>query len=140
MADNVLPLRMANNEQESEQELWDAFWTLYPRREGRKDAVKRWIHMSRVDKLDAIVALADWRRVWQAQNRENHLVLMPWRWLEGEHWTDELPRGLGPRGGDRHTRPEQDSGSNAVTGAAHPQPRGEIPEHVKAMLAKLRAK
>jgi hypothetical protein len=143
--DNIVSITSVQEKNvEPASDLWADFWTLYPRHEAKKDAWKAWARLSDSEQVAAVVAASDWRQVWRAQGRELHVTPLPGTWLRGERWEDEIPPGLGPKGGDslagRHCTYTVGSPENVVTGAAHPKPRGEIPEHVKAMLAKLRAK
>lgn len=101
---------------------WDDFWMLYPRRVAKKDAQKAWSQMTEQQRLQAIIACADWRHIWKQKDPE--FLPYPATWLRGERWEDELPA--------------------TVTHASHvsavPQevPRGEMPAHVRELLAKLR--
>ena len=115
-----------------ELDLWDCFYTLFPRHEARKDALKAWSRMSESDRLAAVTAIADWRQVWKAQGREQHLIPLPATWLNGERWTDEVPRGLVPR----PKAAEATARVNAPEQSAVSRP--PIPEHVLTMFAKLK--
>src|SRR5208282_5763201 len=90
---NVIPIAQPD----PEPDLWTMFYTLYPRHEARKDAMKAWARMSEADRLAAVMAIADWRQVWRAQGREIHHVPLPASWLNGERYFDEIPAGLIPR-------------------------------------------
>ena len=109
-------------------DLWDSFWALFPRHEAKKDAKKAWERLAEAEQLAAVVAIADWRRVWQAQGRDPSVIPLPATWLRGERWEDELPQGF--------RRPS--ATVTALPTAAPPPKRGEIPEHVKRMIAKLK--
>lgn len=109
---------------------FEDFWTLYPRREGKKNARKAWEPIPERLHVLILVAAFDWRRIWARQGRESHTTPMPATWLNGERWDDELPADYKP--------PKTAAHADAVVPEAIK--RGEIPEHVKAMLAKLRAK
>lgn len=105
---------------------FESFWTLYPRREAKKDAMKAWGQMTFAHQPMAIEALVGWRRVWA--HRETHYIPLAASWLRGERYFDELPPSV------------------KVTAAAHqefapaaPVQKGELPEHVKALIAKLKA-
>ena len=94
--------------------------------------MKAWARMSEADRLAAVTAIADWRQVWRAQGREIHHVPLPATWLNGERWTDELPKGV-----IAHV-PARPGTANAVTGDAHPIPRAAIPAHVLAAFQRLK--
>lgn len=110
---------------------FDDFWLLYPRRVAKKLARDAWRRMGGSAQSSAIVALCDWRRVWEfdaARRGEEAMGYLPYpaTWLNGERWEDELPAG--------HKRPSaKPAPSQAVATRADP-----MPDHVRALLAKLR--
>jgi hypothetical protein len=106
---------------------FDDFWTLYPKRMEKKRCEKLWARMTPRQQMDAVVACAAWQRVWQAQ--EWCYLKYPGTWLFNECWTDELPLEFRA----------QSSSHLQATLPASPE-RSEMPENVKALLAKLRAK
>ena len=101
------------------------FWLLYPRRVARKDALKAWGKLSPAQQVAAITALVEWRRVWA--NKDLDYLPYPATWINGERWTDELP-------------PEFTARTAAQQSAQLPEPtaRTVMPEHVRALLQKLR--
>lgn len=101
------------------------FWTLYPRRVARKDALKAWGRLKPAQQMAAIVACAAWRRVWATKDLD--YLPYPATWINGERWDDELP-------------PEftQSHGSHVAAALPEPTARTVMPEHVKALLAKMR--
>lgn len=111
-------------------DLWDAFWTLYPRREGKKDARKMWSRMKDPEQLAAVVAAAAWRKIWSAEDRATHLIPMPATWLNGERWEDDVPQEF-----KRLVAPKR-----VEIAVEEAFVRGEIPEHIKAMIAKIKAR
>lgn len=147
---NVVTMSTPVNNVNLEIDLWDAFWTLYPRHEAKKDALKAWSRLNESDRTAAVCAIADWRQVWRAQGRDTHLIPLAATWLNGERWEDEVPRGLVPRAkvavaqvgatgspGAGVRRPfESVSGPDHEAAASSPP----LPEHVLAMLAKMKEK
>ena len=105
---------------------FDDFWLLYPRRVARRDAMKAWAQMTAAEQMAAVVAMADWRRVWATKDRD--YLPYPATWLRGGRWEDELPETNGPT-------------SAAHVPAAMPVQgeRSVMPDSVRALLAKLRA-
>lgn len=104
---------------------WDDFWLLYPRRIAKLDARKAWAKMTPAQQMAAIVACAAWRKVWAGKDLD--YLPYPATWLRGERWEDELP-------------PEFTQSTAAHAPAALPA-QGErtvMPDHVRALLAKLR--
>lgn len=103
------------------------FWLLYPRRVAKKDAQKAWGRIPETLHVRIFVALASWRTVWKDKDAE--YLPYPASWLNGERWEDELPPEY------RRTHLSHVPAQPTVAG-----PRTEMPEHVKALLAKLRTK
>ena len=136
---NVIPIvsESANNV-----DLWDALWTLYPRREAKKDALKAWSRMSESDRHAAVIAIADWRQVWKAQGRDTHLIPLPATWLNGERWDDEVPAGFKKTSGQGQVQGSV-SMANESTRSIVPQafaPRPALPPHVLEMIARMKEK
>ena len=104
---------------------WEDFWTLYPRRVAKLDARKAWAKMTPAQQMAAIVACASWRKVWAGKDLD--YLPYPATWLNGERWEDELP-------------PEYRQTTAAHAPAALPEQtaRTVMPDHVRALLAKLR--
>lgn len=102
------------------------FWLLYPKRVARMEAEKAWQRLSSAQGAEAIVGLCQWRSIWIAEGR---LQFVPnaSTWLNQQRWTDELPISWG-------------SGHASHRTAALPEPgeRVAMPEHVRALIAKLR--
>lgn len=69
---------------------FDEFWTTYPRREGKKDAMKAWAHMTEEQKFSARASIPIHVRFWKLSGRERHYIPLPATWLRGERWSDEL--------------------------------------------------
>ena len=118
-----------------ELDLWDSFWTLYPRREAKKDAARAWSRMSEADQLEAVVAMASWRRIWAAQGRTTDKIRLPATWLNGEQWTDDIPVEFRSAAGSGATH----ASHMPATTQPLPEKRGEIPQHIRDQIAKLRA-
>ena len=121
---NVVPISSSDQEITAD---FTMFYTLFPRHEARKDALKAWERMTPADQLAAIVGIASWRRVFIDRGDYRYTPL-PATWLRGERWTDELP-------------PEyraQHASHLPVTSEPAPERTGTIPDHVKALFMKIR--
>lgn len=105
---------------------FEDFWLMYPRRIAKKDAREAWAKMSSRDRIAALTALVDWRRVWIARG-EMDFVPYPASWLRGERWEDELPSDCTPM-----------HASQVAAKLPDDSPRGAMPDSVRAVLAKLR--
>ena len=119
---NVVPIGEKVEELEA---TFEEFWLVFPRRVARKDALKAWSRISPELYPKIITAVVAWRAVWMS--RELQYCPHAATFLNGERWDDELP--------------------SEFRRAAHvpfaPQPhekKSVMPEHVKAMIAKLRSK
>lgn len=102
-------------------DLFEAFWSVYPRRVARAAAEKAFAkavalvqkreHTTTATAAAAITEAArSWRTVWQAEGRESHVMPHASSWLNGERWTDELPQQPAPGAappGRRLTNAEQ---------------------------------
>ncbi len=109
---------------------FEAFWLLWAgKRQEKKMCKLQWGYLHSDDQMKAIVAAAAWRPLWLRKESagEGEYLPTPLKWLHGERWEDELPR------------------TQLQTAQAHvpfqpsaPGERAEMPEHVRAMIAKLR--
>jgi hypothetical protein len=104
---------------------FEDFWLLWFKKVQRKDAERLFSRLRDEHKLAAIVAAAEWRSVWEGWEPDFRPNAV--KWIQGERWEDELPR--------EHRRH-----------SAHQPMRREdvaksaMPEHVRQMIAQLRAK
>ena len=122
-------VQLATPDVDSDAILFSDFWTLYPKRVARKDAERAWAKIDAAEYPAILLALVAWRRVWRARDNDQ-FIPYPATWLNGERWTDELPA------------------EYARTTAAHApakllasdERRSAMPDAVKALLAKIRAK
>jgi hypothetical protein len=113
---------------------FDDFCLLYPKRVARKDAERAWNRLTATDKADALTALVVWRREW-IKRGEMQYVPNGATWLNGERWTDELPAPVHTVAHASHV-----AVSSAGASDASATSRGAIPDHVRAVIEKLRAK
>jgi hypothetical protein len=104
------------------------FWLLYPRRVAKKEAAKAWDKLTPTAQVAAVTGLVAWRRVWA--KRDLDYVPHAASWLNGERWEDEIP----PDAAAQH------ASHFAVDAAEEVAPRTTMPDHVRALLAKLRGK
>ena len=79
---------------------FDRFWTAYPRKEKRKDALAIWGKINPDEAMVEVIISAAQKHadLWQAERRERKHIPLPTTWLNGERWTDELPPPAGSRG------------------------------------------
>ena len=100
---------------------FDDFWTLYPRREAKKDARKAWLQTSAGREIEILTALAAWR---PTLIQRGDYCPLPASWLRGERFEDELP------GTSTHS-------SHAPATIPAKGERSAMPEHVRVLIAKL---
>ena len=122
---NVVPITDATANDEP---TFADFWLLYPKRIARMEAEKSWSKLCGEMQIQALTSLLNWRSVWLAEGR---LQFVPnaSTWLNQQRWTDELPETWGA-GHASHV---------AATLPAKGE-RVQMPEHVRAAIAKLRAR
>lgn len=114
-------------ETEDELCIFSSFWLLYPRRVARKDAERAWLKLQPEQRMQAIIAMADWRRVWA----DKDLDYLPHAatWLNGWRFEDELPCAY-----------TQSSSSHRPAAIPEPGKRSVMPDAVRALLASLKKK
>lgn len=98
---------------------FDAFWNIYPRKEGKAKARLAWMKAIRQAEIDTIMAGA--QRYRDDPNRDPAFTAHPATWLNGDRWEDEpLP--------SRSSRPEAKTNAVAemIRRAAERDARGEI--------------
>ena len=105
---------------------FEDFWTLYPRRVAKRDALKAWAKVPASEHLAVVIATAAWRRVWLKRGELDYIPY-PATWLNGWRWEDELPSDVAQLHASHVT---------AVLPAAGE--RREMPAHVREMIAKLK--
>lgn len=108
---------------------FDDLWILMVRKEARKDAMKAWAQMPEGERFKAVVAAASWRRVWLMRGDTRYIPL-PASWLRGERYEDELPAEF----------VQAAHASHVAAVVPDKGERSEMPDHVRALIAKLRNK
>ncbi len=121
-------LRVVEGSVQDEAITFEDFWTLYPRKVAKLDAKKAWARVAADHHVFILTALVAWRQVWR--DKDPNYLPHASTWLNGERWDDELPQGyrMVPADTPRPAEPI------VVT------ERVPIPAHVKALMAKLRAR
>jgi len=121
---NVVPIQQ---EMDLGQPKFEDFWILWGgKKVKKKDAERLFKRLRDEQKMLAIIAAAEWREIWL--EREDEFRPDPYRWIEGDRWEDEMPRNY--RKTQAHVAFKRDEQA----------PKSVMPEHVKAMIAKLRGK
>lgn len=66
------------------------FYSLYPRKQGRKAAEKSWNRLTKQEQADAIEALPNHLAYWKLKQTEKDYIPYPVTWLNQGRWEDEL--------------------------------------------------
>lgn len=83
---NTKPIRTGG-----EPDGFEAFWTRYPKKEGKGAAVKAWRAASKKAETSEILAGLNARiAAWSASNTERKFIPLPATWLNQERWTDVI--------------------------------------------------
>ena len=69
---------------------FDKFYTLYPRKQGRRAAEKSWQRLSSQEQQDALEALPNHIEYWKLKQTEKDFIPHPATWLNQGRWEDEL--------------------------------------------------
>ena len=69
---------------------FDEFWRLYPRKQSRATAAKKWTTMPPLERRRAIEALPTHVAMWQHEGRGTALIPHPTTWLNQRRWEDDL--------------------------------------------------
>ena len=120
---NVVPLQQEIDLGEPQ---FDDWWILWLKKVKRKESKRLWSRLRNEQKMASIIAAAEWRPVWLA--RESEYWPDPVKWVEGERWEDEMPQGYQRTSAHQPFKPDS-------PGAYVP-----MPDHVKALIARLRSK
>lgn len=78
-------------DKEIEQDLFDRFWVVYPRKVGKKDAVKAWSKLKPDEALtnQIIEGVERWKMSTQWTKDGGQYIPYPATFLNGERWKDE---------------------------------------------------
>lgn len=87
-------------------DLFDAFWSEYPRKDGKAAAVKAWPKAcKKLDPPRLVAAAKYWSGLWQRAGFEKGFIPHASTWLNGERWNDEPPTPRAPAKTNGHHVP-----------------------------------
>lgn len=67
-----------------------AFWSIYPKRQGKEAAARAWLKAVRIaDPSEITEGARAAAALWKAENREAQFIPQPATWLNGGRWQDE---------------------------------------------------
>ncbi|MCA1185783.1 hypothetical protein LCD36_04860 [Saccharopolyspora sp. 6T] len=73
-------------------ETFTTFWSTYPRKDGKADALKAWKKATKAHDADHLVSEAQrWAELWSREGRDKQYIPHASTWLNGERWADEPP-------------------------------------------------
>jgi hypothetical protein len=70
--------------------MFTQFWTLYPRKVGKRVAQKSWQRLTAQEQSDVLEALPNHIKYWKLKNTETDFIPHPATWLNQGRWEDEL--------------------------------------------------
>lgn len=79
----------------AEPDRFDEWWDAYDKKEGRKDAHRKWVIALKKKGVTADLLIEATRRYinhQRASNKHPEFTKKPTTWLNGEHWNDETPQ------------------------------------------------
>ena len=85
---------------------FEHFWSAFPRKEGRKDALKAWNQMSPDHQFIAAQSIATHVRFWELSGRERRYIPLAASWIRGERFFDELEMPVSKTDSDWHRSTE----------------------------------
>lgn len=84
--------------QSVEAEDFTAFWAKFPRRVGKRDAMKAWERLTAPQRAKALEVIGAHVAYWQRAGRTAETIPHPATWLNGWRFEDELPEKVQHRG------------------------------------------
>lgn len=109
---------------------FDLFWDEYPKKEGKKYAMKCWDRLKVMEKWMALAAIPLHVKKWKLEGRDRQFIPDCSSWLNQARFEDEID--LTPLGAA--------SASHVAAKLPEKGERAVMPDSVKALLAKMRAK
>jgi hypothetical protein len=66
------------------------FYTLYPRKMGRKDAERAWNRLTSIQQTECLEAMPNYLKYWKIKETAKDFIPYPSTFLNQERWTDEI--------------------------------------------------
>ena len=66
------------------------FYTLYPRKMGRKDAERAWNKLTPIQQAECLEAMPNYLKYWKIKETAKDFIPYPASFLNAERWTDEI--------------------------------------------------
>ena len=69
---------------------FNEFYTLYPRKMGRKDAERAWNRLTPTQQAECLEAMPNYLKYWKIKETAKDFIPYPASFLNAERWTDEI--------------------------------------------------
>ena len=66
------------------------FYSLYPRKMGRKDAERAWNRLTPIQQAESLEAMPNYLKYWKVKETAKDFIPYPASFLNAERWTDEI--------------------------------------------------
>jgi hypothetical protein len=66
------------------------FYSLYPRKMGRKDAERAWNKLTPIQQAECLEAMPNYLKYWKIKETAKDFIPYPASFLNAERWTDEI--------------------------------------------------
>ena len=66
------------------------FYSLYPRKMGRKDAERSWNRLTHIQQTECLEAMPNYLKYWKIKETAKDFIPYPATFLNQERWTDEI--------------------------------------------------
>ena len=70
--------------------MFQAFWTLYPRKVAKRTAQSSWSRLSELEQKEALDALQNHLKYWKLKETSKEFIPHPATWLNQGRWEDEI--------------------------------------------------
>ena len=70
--------------------MFQAFWTLYPRKVAKRTAQSSWNRLSELEQKEALDALQNHLKYWKLKETLKEFIPHPATWLNQGRWEDEI--------------------------------------------------
>jgi hypothetical protein len=125
---------------------FNQFYTLYPRKQGRRAAEKSWQRLSSQEQQDALEALPNHIEYWKLKQTEMEYICHPATWINQGRWEDtldmEVKKNKKPdlpwySSEELTTKKAQEVGCPAYAGEGWQQWRARISQKIKQLEGQL---
>ncbi len=69
---------------------FEAFYSMYPRKMGRKEAERSWNRLTPAQQAECLEAMPNYLKYWKIKQTQKDFIPYPATFLNQERWTDEI--------------------------------------------------